>query len=268
MLLTHGPFVSLSYTVILFAPFTWASLPPRQAVPISAGAAYSLPSVPTLAPGWSPSPPVWSSPTPASSTTAPVGAYGYPPEPTTCTPWAQCNVFYQWVTVLYWPQSTQNTACIPQATGVPPTPLPAGIVENSLQSPSVYAIFGSIRATDGCTQVGTTFKDFTTSFAPGDLSTVDSSGATKVFDFGDLPCGPSGTEDISYAPTIAPPSFIFNELDNGAFATCIPGADQGIDPPIAVQGGGGVSGPGGGGRPGRNRRAPANAAAVPTPVIT
>ena len=95
MLLTHGPFVSLSYTVILFAPFTWASLPPRQAVPISAGAAYSLPSVPTLAPGWSPSPPVWSSPTPASSTTAPVGAYGYPPEPTTCTPWAQCNVFYQ-----------------------------------------------------------------------------------------------------------------------------------------------------------------------------
>ena len=74
-------------------------------------------------------------------------------------------------------------------------------------------------------------------------------------------------ENINYAPTIAPPSFIFNELDNGAFATCIPGADQGIDPPIAVQTGNGVSGPGGGGRPGRNRRAPANAAAVPTPVM-
>ena len=74
-------------------------------------------------------------------------------------------------------------------------------------------------------------------------------------------------EDISYAPTIAPPSFIFGELDNGAFATCIPGLDQGIDPPIAVQGGNGVSGPGRVGHPGRNRRAPANAAAVPTPMI-
>ena len=72
-------------------------------------------------------------------------------------------------------------------------------------------------------------------------------------------------ENPSYSPTIAPPSFIFNELDNGAFATCIPGLDQGIDPPIAVQGGNGVSGPGGVGHP--RRRAPANAPAVPTLAI-
>lgn len=159
MLLTHGPFVSLSYTVILFAPFTWASLPRRQPVPISAGAAYSPPpgGAPTLAPGWSPSPPVWSPPTAVSSTTAPGWSYAQTSQPTTpggvvtptllaptstCVPY-QCNVFYQvstiypcvylctycfqWVTVLYWPQATQNTACIPQATGVPLSPLPPGI---------------------------------------------------------------------------------------------------------------------------------------------
>ena len=108
MLLTHGPFVSLSYAVILFASFTWASLPRRQPVPISPGAAYSQPleGPPTLAPGWSPSPPVWSTPTPASSTTAPGGSYAQSPQPdagggvvtstptSTCTPY-QCNVFYQ-----------------------------------------------------------------------------------------------------------------------------------------------------------------------------
>ncbi len=116
MLLTHGPFVSLAYTVTLFAPFTWASLPRRQPVPISPGAAYSPPpeGFPSLAPGWSPSPPVSSPPTPAWSTTAPGWPYAQTPQPTTpyqsdiggvvtppllapttaCTPY-QCNVFYQ-----------------------------------------------------------------------------------------------------------------------------------------------------------------------------
>lgn len=116
MLLTHGPFISFSCLVTLFAPFTCASLPRRQPVPISPGAAYSPPpqGSPTLAPGWSPSPPVWSPPTPASTTSAPGWSYGYPPQPTTtyqsdtsgpiaptllppksvCTPFG-CNVFYQ-----------------------------------------------------------------------------------------------------------------------------------------------------------------------------
>ena len=166
MLLTHGPFVCLLGLVTLFAPFTWASLPRRQAVPISPGVAYSpVPEgSPTLAPGWSPTPPVLSPPTAAPSTSAPGWSYVYPPQPTTpyqsdtsgpvtptlssptsvCTPWGQCNVFYQvsnfypntctlcihyfqWVTVFYWPQATQNTACIPQATGVPLGPLPPGM---------------------------------------------------------------------------------------------------------------------------------------------
>lgn len=117
MRLTHGPFVSLSCLVTVFAPFTWASLPRRQAVPISPGVAYSpLPEAsPTLAPGWSPSPPVLSPPTAAASTSAPGWSYGYPAQPTTpyqsdtsgviappllaptsvCTPWGECNVFYQ-----------------------------------------------------------------------------------------------------------------------------------------------------------------------------
>ena len=116
MLLTHDPFFSLAYTITLFAHFSWASLPRRQPVPISPGAAYSLPpeGSPSLAPGWSPSPPVWSPPTPASSTTAPGWSYAQNPQPTTpyqsgtdgvvtptllapttaCVPY-QCNVFYQ-----------------------------------------------------------------------------------------------------------------------------------------------------------------------------
>lgn len=143
------------------------------------------------------------------------------------------------------------------------------LFRTSLQSPSVYAIFESISAFDGCTQIGNTFSALTTSFAPSDLRTVDSEGITKVFDFGDLPCGPPGMEDPSYSPTIAPPSFIFNDLDNGAFATCIPGRGQGIDPPGALQPGNGASGPGvPGHHPHRaKRRAPANASAVPTLAI-
>ena len=140
---------------------------------------------------------------------------------------------------------------------------------NSLESPSVYVVFPSISANDGCTQIGNTFSSITTSFAPGELSTIDlASHATKVFDFGDLPCGPPGMDDPSYAPLIAPPSFIFNDLDNGAFSNCIPGLSQGVDPPIPLSTGGGVSGPGGPGHPHRaKRRAPANAPAVPTLAI-
>ena len=133
-----------------------------------------------------------------------------------------------------------------------------------LQSPSVYAIFESISAFDGCSHIGNTFSALTTSFAPSDLSTVDSGGNTKVFNFGDLPCGPPGVENPSYSPTIAPPSFIFNDLDNGAFATCIPGAGQGVDPPTPLQSANGVSGPGHGHPKRPKRRAPANAPAITT----
>lgn len=103
-------------------------------------------------------------------------------------------------------------------------------------SPSIYAIFPSIMASDGCNQVGKGYGPITTSFAPSDLSTIDIGGqSTNVFNFADLPCGPSGidlTPGETYAPLISPPPFIW-DLDP-AFSRCIPGYSQGVDPPTAI----------------------------------
>ena len=100
------------------------------------------------------------------------------------------------------------------------------------QSPSVYVIFPSISANDGCSQIGQTFADLTRSFAPSALSTVGLDSSTYSFNFGDLPCPPADVGwDPSkgpYAPLLAPPDFLF-QLDP-AFQTCTPGYSQGIDP--------------------------------------
>ena len=90
-------------------------------------------------------------------------------------------------------------------------------------------------ASDGCNQIGKSFGPITTSFAPGELSTIDLSGGTKVYNFSELPCPPSGVDLLpgqTYAPLIAPPLFIF-DLDP-AFSTCIPAYNysQGLIPPI------------------------------------
>ena len=103
--------------------------------------------------------------------------------------------------------------------------------------PSVYVVFPSIMASDGCRQIGKGYGPITTSFPPGELSTISMGGlATKVFNFADLPCPPSDVDippGDTYAPLIAPPSFLF-ELDP-AFSTCIPAYAQGVvalvDPP-------------------------------------
>ena len=104
-------------------------------------------------------------------------------------------------------------------------------------------------ASDGCNQIGKGFSSITTSFAPGELSTIDIGGhSTNVFNFADLPCPPSGIDVPAgqlYAPLIAPPSFIW-DLDP-AFSTCIPGYHQGVDPPTALPT---VQGPQGPGAPG------------------
>lgn len=123
-------------------------------------------------------------------------------------------------------------------------------------SPSIYAIFPSIMASDGCNQIGSGYGPITTSFAPGELSTIDIGRvSTNVFNFADLPCPPSGIEmpaGETYAPLIAPPSFIF-DLDP-AFSSCIPGYSQGVDPPRAFPTDSGPQGPGspGGGLPRRD----------------
>ena len=108
-------------------------------------------------------------------------------------------------------------------------------------------------ASDGCNQIGGTYGPITTSFAPGELSTI-ADDSTNVFNFADLPCPPPGIEVPSgspYAPLISPPPFITG-LDP-AFASCIPGRDQGVDPPIAAVTDTGPQGPGNPGRGGRRR---------------
>ena len=101
-------------------------------------------------------------------------------------------------------------------------------------------------ASDGCKQIGKGYSSITTSFAPGELSTIDIGGhSTNVFNFHDLPCPPSGFDLPSgkpYAPLISPPPFIW-ELDP-AFSGCIPGYSQGVDPPVAVHTTDGPAGPG------------------------
>ena len=102
-------------------------------------------------------------------------------------------------------------------------------------------------ASDGCKQIGKGYSSITTSFAPGELSTIDIRGhSTNVFEFTDLPCPPPGIDVPSgetYAPLISPPPFIW-DLDP-AFSSCIPGYSQGVDPPIAVHTTNGPAGPGG-----------------------
>ena len=112
-------------------------------------------------------------------------------------------------------------------------------------------IFPTIFATDGCNQIGNGYGPITTSFAPGELSTIEiGKSSTNVYDFSELPCPPSSIDvppGSTYAPLLAPPSFIY-ALDP-AFSTCVPGFDQGvdapIDPPIALPTvHGGLEGPG------------------------
>lgn len=91
-------------------------------------------------------------------------------------------------------------------------------------------------ASDGCKQIGNGYGPITTSFAPGELSTIDIGVySTNSFNFNDLPCPPPGIDIPSgetYAPLISPPPFIW-DLDP-AFSTCIPGYSQGVDPPTAL----------------------------------
>lgn len=143
-----------------------------------------------------------------------------------------------------------------RSTLFPLCPVLSKLKSDDRVSPYIYAIFPSIMASDGCNQIGNGYGPITTSFAPGELSTIDIGGqSTNVFNFADLPCPPSGIDlppGATYAPLISPPPFIF-DLDP-AFSTCIPGYSQGVDPPTALPTGLGPQGPGspGGGLPRRD----------------
>ena len=139
-----------------------------------------------------------------------------------CTPWTQCSLFYQisnalvdrmkcgpnrsqYVYVYYWPEDSQNTAClsadgqiaaspppdIPHHMGTISTPHLLGMPTYSLSAVILQAsivVFPSIRASDGCSQIGTTFAGLTTSFASGVLSTIELNNNAYSFNFGDLSC--------------------------------------------------------------------------------
>ena len=108
-------------------------------------------------------------------------------------------------------------------------------------------MFTAISAGNAHAQYGESHTSVTMSFAPGELSTVEgTAGATRSFNFEDLPCPPSDVALADqyfynpetnptrpYQPRILPPTQIL-DLDP-AFKTCT-FADivQGFDPPKAV----------------------------------
>ena len=127
------------------------------------------------------------------------------------------------------------------------------------QSPSAYVIFPAISAGNTCSQVGNGSQtSVTMSFAPGELSTIEGNrGATKVFNFADLPCPPASVVSADsyfynpsvhpgqvYEPRIAPPPGIFN-LDP-AWQSCVTAVNQGFDPSMALGSASGATDPDGG----------------------
>ena len=150
----------------------------------------------------------------------------------------------------YWAQDSQNSACLtadqqinseinfagPNISNMYVLRISqaehANLLTLGSQSPSVYVVFPSITAFDGCRQVGKTFAGLTTSFAPEAMSTVRSDWSKYPFNFADLPCPPAdipwNRSEGPYQPLLAPPDFLFT-IDP-AFATCTPAASQGVDP--------------------------------------
>ena len=273
--------------VVLVCLAAFSCVPTCSASPKNRHARGNLLAQPIVARDWNVSFPITQAPLPDPSSTLPDGS----PTPT-CQTYSPCNLFYQVSRMAFLHQSrlTNWSSMCPYFTGratrktrlawlhwaiLHPRLLPldslctffslcpiiSQLINHCRTSPSIYAIFPSIMASDGCSQIGQGYGPITTSFAPGELSTIDIGGhSTNVFNFDDLPCPPSGIElapGSTYAPLIAPPSFIF-DLDP-AFSSCIPGYSQGVDPPTAVTSvTNGIQGPGapGGGRPARRDLGP------------
>lgn len=159
-----------------------------------------------------------------------------------------CTFNYESVSLFYWASTFQNTACLATLASPPVLTPPAGLL---IQSPSIYAIFTSFYLYDGCgTKLLEASMDLTTSFESDVLSTVATLPGggltTEIFDFGSLPCPPSGVEVPAgqpYRPLLAPPPFITAIPGwNSNFDDCNPGT--GIDPPTAMtSANGGIPGP-------------------------
>ena len=172
----------------------------------------------------------------------------------------------------YWPSNLSNTACLSANQSMKSS---SPEIKNMYQfntsdarqarmltldssSPSVYVVFPSIRGYDGCNVIGTTFVNLTTSFAPGELSTIRLDSTTYSFNYNDLPCPPASVgwnpSNGPYAPILAPPPFLFNL--HPAFARCILAQSQGTDPYTTLTTAKTDSGPGAlGCKPGKCERA-------------
>ena len=203
----------------------------------------------------------------ASVTAFPTGnaSVSSPPSPVTTGPPGECSIYFEYVSVLYFPTGPLNTACL---TAIPSASMPSQVTPaGSFQSPSVYVIFPQISAGNSITQVGSVYTSVTISLAPGELSSIQGpDGPTKSFNFNDLPCPPSDVAAAdswfynpeynpsrAYAPMIAPPPQLF-DLDP-AFSNCVAAIYQGFDPPIALLSAAGLGGQGGGGHLRRHRKA-------------
>ena len=131
------------------------------------------------------------------------------------------------------------------STRIPPD-LPQ--VENIIDlvfrsSPSVYIVFPTIIAGNTCSQVGNkSFTSITLTILPEELSTIEGKdGATKMYNFADLPCPPASIAaadsyyyypsldpGMPYQPRISPPAAL-RKLDP-AWQDCVMPGSQGWDP--------------------------------------
>ena len=116
----------------------------------------------------------------------------------------------------------------------------------SRQSPFVYAVFPAISAGNACNAAENgSLTSVTMAFYPWDLSTIEgNSGATKLFNFADLPCPPASDASANrslhnpavnpgqaYQPLLAPPQALYS-LDP-TWIHCVT-ALPGFDPPSAL----------------------------------
>ena len=100
-------------------------------------------------------------------------------------------------------------------------------------SPYLYVVYPSIWAEDRCGPHGGFYTSITWSFLPGQLSSLDSHGYTRVFNETELPCRRKGYwSDGLYHPATLAAVPQLNMLEP-SYKNCFVGYWQGLDPPFA-----------------------------------
>ncbi|MCJ1392685.1 mucin 5B, oligomeric mucus gel-forming [Xylographa bjoerkii] len=172
-------------------------------------------------------------------------------------------VLFPTVSVLYFPVTSPNTACL-STTMAPGNMSASGIMVDArglsglsgdgstlvnsngftFTSPSIYLVFPTISAVDACGLIGSIHTSTTIGFAPDDVSSVALVGGTTafgVFDPADAQCPPldatvplySIIGQTGYNPIISPPAGL-TLLDPAWAGGCVIAEFQGNDPPFAL----------------------------------